>query len=499
MPSEAAQKVIAAVPACKDVWPIFMDLVETPRGSYNPTHIIPFFKKFCAEHKLECIVDKADNVLVRVPATPGCEDKPGVCLQGHWDIVNQKDEDVEINFKEDPLVPRIVEKDGKKWVMATGTSLGSDDGIGVAMALSIALDKELKHGPLEVLITRDEEVGLIGASALEPGFLKSKYLINIDSEDFGILTISCAGGFNAEYTCDAPFEKIPDNYVGLEINIKGFHGGHSGVEINQPLLNGIKGLIRVLRHVFSCNCARLIRIDGGSAHNAIPRDACAKIAIPKDKLECVKGKIQKEFNDMKSTYAHTDPNMTLILKEDLECKDEVVPYEVAQRLLGFMTYLPACPLRMSPDVAGLVETSFTEAVIKTKKEDKQFYILGSGRSSIDHELDEIYNSNAFMAKAFGFTPSEMIGRYGAWPVCTESKLTKVVLDAFKREIGTDMKVEAIHAGLECGCIIKTHPSIDAVSLGPTLIMPHSPSEALLIETVIPTYKVLEKVVSNLAE
>lgn len=499
MPSETAAKLLAELPECKKVWEIFLDLVETPRGSFNPTHIIPYFKKFCEEHKLDYVIDKSDNVLVRVPATPGYEGKPGVCLQGHWDIVNQKDDDVEINFKDDPLVPRIVEKEGKKWMMATGTSLGSDDGIGVAMALSLALDKELVHGPIEVLITRDEEVGLIGASALEPGFLKSKYLINIDSEDFGILTISCAGGFNAEYTMPAPFEPIPEGYAGLEINIRGFHGGHSGTEIIKPLLNSIKAMLRLLRLVFSCDCARLIKVCGGSAHNAIPRDTCAKIAIPKDKLECVKEKLNKEFATMKSTYAHTDPNMEIRLTEDLECKDQVVPYETARRLIAFMTYLPAGVLRMSPDVEGLVESSFTEAVVKTDMEKKQFYILGSGRSSIDSELDEIYNSNAFLAKSLGLEPSGMIGRYGAWPVCTDSKLKEVALEEWKKEIGTEMKVEAIHAGLECGCIIKTHPTMDAVSLGPTLVMPHSPSEALLIETVAPMYKVLERMLTRLAE
>lgn len=499
MPSDIAKKLLAELPECKNVWEIFLDLVEVPRGSYNPTHIIPHFRKFCEEHKLDYTIDEANNVLIRVPATKGLEDKPCVCLQGHWDIVNQKNDDVEINFKDDPLVPRIVERDGKKWVMATGTSLGSDDGIGVAMALSIALDKDLVHGPLEVLVTRDEEVGLIGASMLKPGFLKSKYLINIDSEDYGVLTISCAGGFNSEFRMKAPFEKMPDNYAGLGINVRGFHGGHSGTDIIKPISNAIKGIVRLLRSAFGCECARLISINGGSAHNAIPRDCAAKIAVPKDKLECVKATISKEFEVLKATYAHTDPDMELRLTEDLECKDEVVPYDVAKRLLSFMTFLPANVLRMSPDVEGLVESSFTEAVVKTDMEKKEFYILGSGRSSVDGELDEIYNANAFLAKTLGLEPSPAIGRYGAWPVSTNSKLQEVVLSEWKKETGSEMKVEAIHAGLECGCIIKTHPNIDAVSLGPTLVMPHSPSEALLIETVAPTYKVLEKVVSKLAE
>lgn len=499
MPSEIAKKLLAELPECKKVWEIFLELVEVPRGSRNPTHIIPYFKKFCEEHKLDYTIDEADNVIIRVPGTAGLEDKPCVCLQGHWDIVCQKNDDVEIDFEKDPLVPRIVEKDGKKWVMATGTSLGSDDGIGLAIAMSIAIDKELKHGPLEILITRDEEIGLIGASMLKPGTLKSKYLINIDSEDFGIVTISCAGGFNSEFRMNVPFNDMPENYAGLTLSLKGFHGGHSGVEISKPFVNAIKAMARLLRKVFCCDCARLISINGGSAHNAIPRDCCAKIAVPKDKLELVKEKINEEFKNIKTITAHTDPDAQLNLVEDLECKDKVIPYDNARRFVTFMSYLPAGVLRMSPDVEGLVESSFSEAVIKTNVENNELYVLGSGRSSFDHELDDIYNNNAFLAKTLGLEPSPMIGRYGAWPVNTESKLKEVTVESWKDIIGTEMKVEAIHAGLECGCIINTHPDVDAVSIGPTLIMPHSPSEALLIETVAPTYKVIEEIVMRLAK
>lgn len=483
----------------ENVWETFFKICEVPHGSYNQEQIIPFYTSFFDNLKtsisgLTYSVDGLKNIIVRVPATPGYERVPGICLQGHSDMVCVKTADSSHDFKKDPLMLRVVQKDGKEWLMATGTTLGADNSIGVAIGIAILLecakDKTFLHGPLELFITSDEEVGLLGAAGMEENCLTSKYLLNLDSEDFGEICVSCAGGFRVTFTHTIKrVDAGTDPYYKLHLSK--LSGGHSGCDIHLYRANTIKLMARLVSKIPG---ARLCALSGGSAHNAIPGSCQAVITCRSD---ITPAHIAKIWDEIYIAYKPTDPHAVLSVEKHTQ---QIKPLSQADsdKILNFITVIPHGPIRFSPTVENFVETSFAATIVKLTEGETEFSLLGSGRSSIESELDGVYERLKALASLAGFSISEQQSRYPGWPANMESVFLKQAIESHETLIGFKPHVGAVHAGLEAGLICKKCPGMDAISIGPTIKNPHSPQEALEISTVAPIYRLTRAIVAELA-
>lgn len=515
------QKVISSLPSgIEHVWNLFGQICAVPHGSYNVEPIVKFYTNYLKALQtrlpgLTFNVDQSSNILVRIPASQGFQHVPGICLQGHSDMVCVKAADSNHDFDKDPLALRVVEEDGKRWLMATDTTLGADNSIGVAIGLGlieeIIRDDSFKHGPLEVLITANEEVGLVGAADLAPNSLASTYLINLDSEDYGEICISCAGGLRATFTTlfervDAPHE------VQCTLKLTRLSGGHSGCDIHLGRANSLKLMARLIRSIPG---ARLIEICGGTAHNAIPAACQAKIVCRIDMNATI---IQNIWKRIYEPYRMTDPDAQLEVSIIPE-KEWLRPliHGDSDRILDLLIAIPHGPMRFSPAVPGFVETSLAPTVLefkekeeekkdekdkkdekKEKEHDGSFSLLVSARSSIETELDGAYMVLQALARATSMTLSGPQSRYPGWPANPGSALLKETVVAYSKELGHEAIVNAVHAGLEAGLICEKHPQMDAVSIGPTVRNPHSPHEALDIDTVAPIYRITRDIVAAIA-
>eukprot|EP00768_Dysnectes_brevis_P002308 gnl/Dysnectes_brevis/175_a203_6621.p1 GENE.gnl/Dysnectes_brevis/175_a203_6621~~gnl/Dysnectes_brevis/175_a203_6621.p1 ORF type:complete len:510 (-),score=187.89 gnl/Dysnectes_brevis/175_a203_6621:42-1541(-) len=473
--------------SAKLVWEIFLRLTEIPRGSFNHEFIEVALNKMITDLGLTPIDIGNNNILVRVPATPGCEAVPGICLQAHHDMVCTAARGVEIDFKKDPLHPEIIEIDGVEWLTAKGTTLGADNGIGIALGLALLADKDLKHGPLELLLTADEEVGLIGAAQVEPNTLESKYLLNLDSEDPGIC-ISCAGGFRVHWELEAN-ERVPFEGTPLFAEISGVSGGHSGCDIHCGKASAIVTLGQVLRHVEEQGVEyRVASMAGGSAHNAIPKAAGATVWA-KDPAAFTAA-FNEGFEKHMAPFRTTDPKA---ICEITPATDAMVPVDAAttKKWVSFIIVAPIGPHRFSPDMDDLVETSFATTVM-AMKENGNLDVMGSGRSSVEAELDACYRRCQALAHIAGAKVSPCLDRYPGWPPNPTSPFLAVLKKVHLKELGVPAEVTAIHAGLEAGMLVAKHPGMDAISVGPTICNPHSDLERLEIPTVEPTYRLCVK-------
>ncbi|CAL6031823.1 Aminoacyl-histidine_dipeptidase [Hexamita inflata] len=491
--TENNMKVLEQLPkGYHAVFAEFVKMCEIPHGSGNRAGITSHLKKWAEEHKFEVVVDEIDNVLIRVPATPGCESTPGICLQGHTDMVCVKSPEVVHDFHKDPLKLRI--EDG--WLKATGTTLGADNGVGIAMGMAAALDKNLKHGPIELLFTSDEEIGLIGASALKT-CLKSKYLLNLDSEDFGDITISCAGGFRVTFEKEFQRSALEEAYKVYEVHVHGYLGGHSGVEINLHRANAIKQLAKVINQFPAKAEARIISMVGGTAHNAIPAFCKATFALktcsgcacqagcnPENKIKDLFALIHEAFKSEKAS----------IDVKQIETKEQAFSAADSKNIINTLINMPHGPLRVSQDVKDFVETSFATTVLETRG--NVMHILGSGRSCHEQELDYLYQQCVALAQLAGWTASEQLARYAGWPAKMDSPLIAITESATKK-FSDHVKICAIHAGLEAGMICKCHPGMDAISIGPTILSPHSPQERCLIDTVGKCYEIVAEILKSI--
>lgn len=398
------------LPGRESVWKYMLALTQIPRGSnmgdemWKHKKVLAFLEEKAKELGCETYIDAGDNLIVRKAAYPGCEDKPCVCLQAHMDMVVQKNDDVEIDFEKDPLTPRIVEAEGKKWLMATGTSLGADDGAGVATCFAILEDKELKHGPLEILITRDEETGLFGAAALEPGILKAKYMINVDSEEENAVCVGCAGGFTIHMKLDTPRTAL-ENEVRKTIVLNNFLGGHSGVDIGLGRANPIHVMGRLLKAL--CTPVRVISIECGTAHNAIPRKCVVEVAVKEDKVECFEKCMNKHFEEFYKEYKPIEADATMTLSDSTT---ELLPMtaEASAKFVNFLNVYPFAVMRMSATVKGDIETSTTLAVGKLESAEKILFIA-SVRSFAQTQMDYMYNRIKAICDLCGMELSERIG------------------------------------------------------------------------------------------
>ncbi len=479
----------------------FYGITRNPRPSKHEEHIRAYLLEWGKNHGVETFTDDTGNVIMRAPATPGFENRKGVILQGHMDMVPQKNADTVHNFETDPIETWV---DGD-WLRAKGTTLGADNGLGVAMALSVLESPEVKHGPIEVLVTYDEETGMTGARALKPGVLKGDILINLDSETEGELFIGCAGGLDATARCKyEPVDEPKEGYECYELAVKGFQGGHSGMDIILCRANANKVAARVLLPLLRDAGVKLVDLEGGTLRNAIPREAFATVYVPSDKVATANEIVNKVAAEVKAEYAATDPNAEFVFKP-YECKEgecccsEDCKYVPDEAALRFMRAVLACPDgvdRMSDAMPGLVETSNNMAIVRVEK--GEFVVKSLLRSSVDTAKDYLAEK---IASVFALAGCSMTftGGYSGWAPNNASPILHTMVEAYRELFGKDPKVTAIHAGLECGILSGAYPHWDMVSVGPTLLSPHSPDERANIPSVQKVWDFLQKVLVNIPE
>ena len=457
------------------VWELFDEITRVPRPSKKEEKIIAYLVDFAERHGLEYKCDKVGNVVMRKGATAGCESLPTVVLQAHMDMVCEKNSDVQHDFERDPIRTRIV--DG--WVMAEGTTLGADCGIGVAAALAVLIDPTIEHGPIEALFTVDEETGLTGAFCLADDMISGKYLINLDSEDEGELFIGCAGGVDTVATFHYVSEPAPANYAYFRIDVAGLCGGHSGDDIDKGRGNSNKILARMLLESELLYDLRLSRFDGGNLRNAIPREAYAVVAVPAQK----KKQLEIYFEEFKTLatdeFRLTEPNLRFSLAE---CEPEpFIDYKTQRALLRALVGLPNGVIAMSAAMPGLVETSTNLASVKMPSEG-EIVVTTSQRSSVGHAKLYAMRSVESVFELAGASVEHSDG-YPGWAPNPDSQLLKWCEASYADLFGTQPKVRAIHAGLECGLFLEKYPHLEMVSFGPTLRGVHSPDERIEISTV----------------
>ena len=457
------------------VFHYFEEVCKVPRPSKKEEKIRQYLVDFAAAHGLSCKTDEAGNVLVSKAASAGMENRKKVILQSHMDMVCEKNGGVSHDFETDPIETYI---DGE-WLRAKGTTLGADNGIGVAAELAVLAADDIEHGPIECLFTVDEETGLTGAFALKEGFMDGDILINLDSEDEGELFIGCAGGAGttAEFSC--PMVKAPEGWFFFRVAVKGLTGGHSGDDINKNRANANKLLNRYLTSMMQRYGMRLCEIGGGNLHNAIPREASAVCAVPMEYKEAVRVGLNVYLAEVEEEYSVTEPNLAMELESETPRKEVMEP-EAMRRFLLAVYAVHNGVYMMSQDIPGLVETSSNLASVKQR--DGKIVIVTSQRSSI---LSSRKDMSRMVSAAFelGGATCVTADGYPGWKPDPHSEILGIAVESYRRLFGVEPKVKAIHAGLECGLFLEKYPSLDMVSFGPTLRGVHSPDERMLIPTV----------------
>jgi dipeptidase D len=471
------------------VWYHFEEICKYPRPSKKEEKIAEYVISVGKRLGLQTEKDKFGNILIRKPATAGKENLKTVTMQGHIDMVCEKNRDVEHDFDNDPIYPYI---DGD-WVKAKGTTLGADNGIGVAAALAVLEANDIEHGPIEALFTLDEETGLTGASSLKKGWLKGDILINMDSEELGTLFIGCSGGKNTAAKFKAKLEKIPRNYTAFELKVAGLKGGHSGLEIHVGRGNAVKILNRLIWNYSQDSTIRLAEINGGNKHNAIPREAFAVVLVPKNQEKNLKKFVAKFNETVKAEYATVEPDLVVSLGKH-STPEKVLDEKTQKYLVNALYAIPHGVIKMSSDIPGLVETSTNLAVVETIG--KHVNIVTSQRSSVASEIKDITAMVSSVLQLSGAEISYGDG-YPGWKPDVNSDVLKVFKSTFTRMYGKEPEVTAIHAGLECGIIKEKYPDMDMISFGPTMFGVHSPDEKLQISTVPEFYTQLVNVLKNI--
>jgi dipeptidase D len=473
------------------VWELFDRVTKVPRPSKKEGKIVSFLLDFAKEQSLEAKTDDARNVLIRKPATPGKEHLQTVILQSHVDMVCEKNSDVLFNFETDPIRTRI---DGE-WLKAEGTTLGGDDGIGVAASLAILSSRDIEHGPLVALFTTDEETGLTGANALNPAFLEGNILLNLDSEEWGEFCIGCAGGKNTTGTFTYHPETPPNDYFWFEIRVSGLKGGHSGSDIHKELGNANKILARYLYALMQETPLALAAIDGGNLHNAIAREARAVAGIPLASKE----KAIVLLNVLQANLLSELPAEDRKLKLDLNTLETppqtIIDAETAQHLILALCALPHGVLGWSFDMPGTVETSTNLASVKMQ-DNHTIRIITSQRSSTASAKDFTVSRVRAVFQLAGAEVQSSTG-YPGWKPNPDSPILHTSQTVFEKLFGKKPVVISIHAGLECGLFLEKNPRLDMISCGPTILGAHSPEERLHIPTVAEWWKFLVELLKNI--
>ena len=473
------------------VFHYFAEICKVPRPSKKEEKIIAYLQNFANEQGLESKTDEAGNILIKKPATPGKENLKTVILQSHIDMVCEKNSDSTHDFLNDPIETYI---DGE-WLKAKGTTLGADNGIGMAAQLAVLAANDIEHGPIECLFTVDEETGLTGAFALKEGFMDGDILINLDSEDEGELFIGCAGGANT--TAEFAYEEIdaPQDYFFFNVAIKGLTGGHSGDDISKNRANANKLLNRFLSQLAAKYDLYLCEIDGGNLHNAIPREARALCAVPMKHKEDVRIDMNIYTAEIENEFSVTEPNLRTELGSESPCA-KAIDRDTVARLLKTIYAVHHGVYAWSQDMPGLVETSSNLASIKMV--DGKIKVVTSQRSSIlssRKDMSEVVRS-AFLLGGAEVTTGD---GYPGWKPNPASPILKVAIESYKRLFGVEPKVKAIHAGLECGLFLEKYPHLDMFSTGPTLRGVHSPDERMHIPAVDKFWQHLLDVLVNVPQ
>jgi dipeptidase D len=460
----------------KVVWKYFERIRQIPHGSRNEAALAAAIVRWAEEAGCAVQRDATGNVLVRVAASRGRENAPVAVLQGHIDMVCEKNSDKAFDFEKDPI---CLVRDGD-WIRADGTTLGADNGIGVAIALSLMEDAKAQHGPLELLFTVDEETGLNGANGLEPGFVTGKLFVNLDSEEEGVFYVGCSGGRDTAIRLPIARAPLPAGQAAVRIDVKGLRGGHSGLDIVLNRGNAIRLAARVVSAAAGAMPVRLVAIEGGDKHNAIPREATATVAIPAASVAELEKICAAQLAGFRTEFAAAEPELALTAlregKAPSDAMDEASTLKVVALVLG----LPHGVLAMSRDLPGLVETSSNMARVRT--EAAALDILTSSRSSNGSALDGVIGQIAAVCRLAGASAAPNKG-YPGWQPNMESRLLAVAKGVWIKEFGQEPKFTAIHAGLECGIIGEKYPGVDMISFGPTIRWPHSPAECVSIATV----------------
>ncbi len=459
------------------VWKYFAQISRIPRGSKNEAAMTQFALETAKKLKLYARRDKLGNVVVRKPASPGRGKIRPVALQGHLDMVCEKNGDKEHDFFKDPI--QLVRRDNI--IKANGTTLGADNGIAVAVNLAIMEDSSLEHGPLELLFTVDEETGMTGAANLAPDFLESRTLLNLDSEEEGTIYVGCAGGKDTTGIWKLSHERAPEGSIFAQIKISNLKGGHSGLEIDQGRGNAIKIAGRILLALETVG-ARIFSIKGGNKHNAIPRECESILYVPENKITLAEETVGKLYSTIKDELSESEENLAIDFTVDF-CKKKnrmVLKRALQKKILQAIAALPHGVIKMSARIAGLVETSTNVAVIDTEK--GSMTIVTSQRSSVASELANIVGSVSAIFALAGASIRHTDG-YPGWEPNMKSPILKTARSAYRSLYGKSINVKAIHAGLECGIIGERIPGMDMLSFGPTIEGAHSPEERIYIDSV----------------
>ena len=458
------------------LWSSFYSLTQIPRPSGKRKEIADFLFNYGKSLGLETLQDEIGNVLIRKPASPGMENHPGVILQGHMDMVPQKNSDKVFDFEK-------VEDNGG-WVTANGTTLGADNGIGVATAMAILADKNVVHPPLEALFTIDEETGMYGANDLKAGWLQGKYLLNLDSETEGELYVGCAGGIDTTATFDYQPVETEEGDIALKVTLKGCKGGHSGCDIHLQRANAIKLLFRFLKDAVANFEARLACVEGGSLRNAIPREASAVITIPEESYQDLQDLVDRYEDLWLKEFDGVEPDL-MFKAEEIECPKMEMPEDVQDFLIHAVTLCPHGVYRFITEMPDIVETSNNVAMIKT--EDNKVVVYCLTRSNVESRKEELA-SIIHSAFALAGADVKFSGAYPGWQPNFKSNLLKVMKETYEKEFGSSPRIVTIHAGLECGIIGANYPNMEMISFGPTIEHPHSPDERVNIATVQKFYR-----------
>ena len=474
-----------------EIWRNFDKLTQVPRPSGHLEKIQAFLLNWAKEVGVEASKDPAGNIVMRKPATPGMENRKGVILQAHMDMVPQKSPDSKHNFETDPI-ETIIDGD---WVRANHTTLGSDDGLGVATIMAVMEDKTLQHGPVEGLITADEETGMYGANDLPAGELNGDILLNLDTETWGEFVIGSAGGLDITATLDYKEVETDKEDAAVKVTLKGLKGGHSGIEINEGRANANKCMVRFVREAISELDARLASWQGGNMRNAIPFQAEVVLTLPKENIEALndlvadwKDEICDEFEGIETTE-----NIEFFA-ENVETPKMQVPAEIQDNLVDAIYACHDGVLRMAPSMPEIVETSSNLAIVE----------IGDGKAAIkilarsSHEYYKMYLAT-MIESCFNMAGMkiEFSGSYMGWNPNPKSDILEHVLKVYKEQNGTDGKVQAVHAGLECSIILSKYPNLDVVSFGPTLLSPHTANERCQISCVAPFWNLVKQLLTEI--
>ena len=463
----------------KALWQIFEQICAIPHPSKHEQRISAWIQSWAKDLSLEVAEDKVGNLLIKKPATAGMEDRKGVILQAHMDMVPQKNNDTEHDFLTDPIKPYIVSEENGDWVTAQDTTLGADNGIGLASAMAVLASNDIPHGPLEVLVTIDEEAGMTGAFGLQPNWLSGDILINTDSEQEGEVYMGCAGGIDGSASFDLAFDAVPANWQSFNLSISGLKGGHSGVDIHTGRANANKLLVRFLLEASKQHDIRLTELNGGSLRNAIPREANASFVVSADKVDQLKASLKQYLATIKQNLASVEPDIDMLLIAP-ETFEQCWQSPIQMTILRALNACPNGVIRMSDDIEGIVETSLNLGVIRCKG--KKFTALTLIRSLHDDGRLDAQTSVQSIFELAGAN-IEFSGAYPGWKPDTSSAIMQTVRETYQQLFDKTPEIMVIHAGLECGLFKTAYPSWDMVSFGPTIKFPHSPDEKVDITTV----------------